>query len=148
MWKLGPAEWPLDFNFLLLEGTNSKVFRYLYHNQILSISDIILSIDKNLLSKYNDAMDYGIEWVTATANRLAALYEEEFGGKTSGRYRIPAKLVRNLAQRRRLYENDIEALRRALLEIGFVLIDMDGFFVVMSANAFVNYRRANEDVLE
>ena len=71
-----------------------------------------------------------------------------FGGKTGGRYRIPAKLVRQIAGRRRLYEDDIRALARALFERGFVLIDMDSFFIVMSANTFVNYRRANEECVE
>lgn len=86
-------------------------------------------------------------WITTAAERLSALSDVEFGGKKSGRYRIPAKLLRELAQRRRLYEDDIRVLGRALLERGYVLIDMDSFYVVMSANAFVNYRRANEDVL-
>lgn len=86
-------------------------------------------------------------WITKAVDRLATLYDEEFGGKKGGRYRIPAKLVRDLAQRRRLYEDDIRALGRALFERGFVLIDMDSFYVVMSANAFVNYRRANEEIL-
>lgn len=88
------------------------------------------------------------DWISATADRLAALHERTFGGKSSGRYRIAAKLVRRMASRRRLYEDDIRALGRALFERGFVLIDMDGFFVVISANAFVNYRRANEDCLK
>ena len=57
------------------------------------------------------------------------------------------KLVREIADKRRLYEDDIRALTRALFERGFVLIDMDTFFVVMSANGFVNYRRANEDCI-
>ena len=80
-----------------------------------------------------------------TADRLAALYERPFGGKSSGRYRIPAKLVRQLADRRRLYEEDVRQLTRALFERGYVLIDMESFFVVLSANTFVNYRRANEE---
>lgn len=84
----------------------------------------------------------------AAADRLAALYEQPFGGKRNGRYRVPAKLIRRLAGRRRLYEEDVRSLARALFERGFVLIDMDGFFVVMSANAFVNYRRANEECLQ
>lgn len=81
------------------------------------------------------------------ADRLAELYDIGFGGKKSGRYRMPAKLMRELVQRQRLYEDDIRALERALLERGFVLIDMDTFYVVISANAFVNYRRANESLL-
>ncbi|MBU2583367.1 MAG: hypothetical protein KJ622_16790 [Alphaproteobacteria bacterium] len=82
------------------------------------------------------------------AERMCALYSEPFGGKDNGRYRVSAKLVRSLAGRRRLYEDDIRTLARAMLERGFILIDMDSFFVVMSANTFVNYRRANEECLE
>ena len=85
------------------------------------------------------------DWISPTAGHLAALYDREFGGKVSGRYRIPDKLVRRIAGRRRLYEADILALSAALFELGYVLIDMDKFYVVMSANSFVNYRRANDD---
>ncbi len=88
------------------------------------------------------------DWIADTADRIAALYDRPFGGKDSGRYRIPAKLVRQIAGRRRLYEDDIRDLSRALFERGYVLIDLDSFFVVMSTNAFVNYRRANEECLE
>ena len=86
--------------------------------------------------------------ITTTAETLARLYSREFGGKSSGRYRIATKLVRNLMGRRRLYEDDVKALAQALYERGFVLIDMDSFFVVLSANTFVNYRRANEECLD
>ena len=83
--------------------------------------------------------------INQTADRLAALYGQPFGGKPAGRYRIPVKLVLRLMGRKRLYESDVADLRRALFERGHVLIDMEGFFVVLAANAFVNYRRANED---
>lgn len=82
------------------------------------------------------------------ADRLASLYEKPFGSKEKGRYRVSAKLVRHLMERRRLYEDDIRELSRSLLERGYVLIDLDSFFVVMSANSFVNYRRANEESIE
>jgi hypothetical protein len=82
------------------------------------------------------------------ADRLSALYDCAFGGKETGRYRISSKLVRRLMGRRRLYEEDIRQLTRAVLERGYVLIDMDSFFVVISANAFVNYRRANDECVE
>ena len=84
---------------------------------------------------------------SAVADSLVGLYARQFGGKPKGRFRIAAKLLRKLAGRRRLYEDDVRDLTRARLERGYVLIDMDGFFVVMSANTFANYRRANEDVL-
>ena len=85
--------------------------------------------------------------ISATADRLVELYALQFGGKASGRFRISSKLVRKLAGRRRLYEDDINSLGRAMLERGYVLIDMDNFFVVTSANSFVNYRRVNEDLI-
>jgi hypothetical protein len=84
---------------------------------------------------------------TETAEALACLYAQEFGGKDSGRYRISAKLVSRLMGRRRLYEDDVRALARAMAELGFVLVDMESFYVVLSANTFVNYRRANAECL-
>jgi len=81
------------------------------------------------------------------ADKLAALYAEAFGGKKSGRYRIAARLLRQLFGCRRLYEDDVRMLTRALAQRGYVLVDMDNFFVVMAANTFLNYRRANEECL-
>lgn len=97
---------------------------------------------------YKPGMTMDFDWIVVAADRLAALHDRDFGGKPGGRYRISAKLVARIAGRRRLYEDDVRVLRRALFERGFVLIDMETFFVVISANAFVNYRRANEDCLE
>ncbi|MFT6558369.1 hypothetical protein [Sneathiella sp.] len=85
--------------------------------------------------------------LSQVADRLADLYLQSFGGKEKGRYRISEKLVRKLADRRRLYERDIRALTYLMYEKGYVFIDMDSFFVVLSANTFVNYRRVNEDSL-
>lgn len=79
------------------------------------------------------------------AQHLAKLYSTEFGGKSSGRYRIPAKILKERMGRRRLYAEDIQLISRALLEEGFILIDMESFYVVMSANSFVNYRRVGKE---
>jgi hypothetical protein len=75
---------------------------------------------------------------------MALFYDQDYGGKKAGRYRISDKLLRKLANRKRLYENDIQVLGRALLERGYVLIDLNTFYVVMSANAFTNYRRVSD----
>jgi len=84
------------------------------------------------------------DWVESTVRRLTALYEEPFGGKPGGRYRISAKLLRRLSGRRRLYESDVTRLAREMYESGFVLIDMDTFYVVTSTRTFNNYRRVGE----
>lgn len=87
-----------------------------------------------------------IEFQTA-AKRLSALYGKNFGGKSSGRYRLASKQLREMLGRKRLYEDDIAQLTRAALEEGLILIDMDSFFVVLSANTFVNYRRVSGEAL-
>jgi hypothetical protein len=82
------------------------------------------------------------------ARQLAALYSRQFGGKGSGRYRISSKQMRELLGQRRLYPDDISQVTRHLLEEGYILIDMDSFFAVLSANAFVNYRRVNAEAIK
>ena len=111
--------------------------------ELISKREFKLPIDKLFLSKYKEDMGKDT-WITEAADQLALLYEKKFGGKDSGRYRIASKTIRDFTKRRRLYEGDVQALSRELLERGYVLIDMDSFVVVMSANSFVNYRRANE----
>jgi len=81
------------------------------------------------------------------ARRLSALYSKGFGGKESGRFRISMKQIKMLLGQKRLYEDDVKLLTRAALEEGFVLIDMDSFFVVLNSNAFVNYRRVSGEAL-
>lgn len=92
-------------------------------------------------------MKTDIEKVNEAAERLKSLYSRDFGGKPKGRFRIAVKLVRQMLGRKRIYESDVSALSRAMFERGFVIIDMDSYFIVLSANTFVNYRRANEECI-
>jgi hypothetical protein len=82
----------------------------------------------------------------AVAGELARLYDVPFGGKEGGRYRLSAKHLSQLAKRRRLYPDEIHAIGRALYEKGFLLLDLDTFFVVLSQKTFTNYRRLNESM--
>lgn len=81
------------------------------------------------------------------ASQLASLYSKSFGGKASGRFRMSSKQVKELLGQKRLYADDIDKLTRETLKQGYVLIDMENFFVVLSANAFVNYRRVSGEAL-
>ncbi len=97
---------------------------------------------------YGMGMKNHLPSLALVADKLSNLYTKSFGGKAKGRFRIASKLVCNLASRRRLYEDDICDLTRIMLERGYVLVDMGSFFVVLSANTFVNYRRANEECIK
>ena len=79
--------------------------------------------------------------------RLVALYEHPFAGKPRGRYRISMKLMRQLMGVRRLWPEQIEALRRSLYEMGYLLIDLETYFIVVSQQTFASYRRVNESVI-
>jgi len=82
----------------------------------------------------------------AIAAELVRLYEVSFGGKERGRYRISAKHLQKLAKRRRLYPEEIQEIARALFERGFVLVDLESFFVVLSQRTFASHRRVNDGV--
>ncbi|WP_417520083.1 hypothetical protein [Minwuia sp.] len=82
--------------------------------------------------------------IAAAADHLVAIYNEPFGGKPRGRYRLSMKLMRQLLDRRRIWHDEIEALTRAMYERGYALIDMETFFVVIAHQTFTNTRRANE----
>ena len=75
---------------------------------------------------------------------LVALYEQPFGSKRRGRYRISMKLMRRLFGQRRLWPEQIETIRRALYDRGFLLVDMETYFIVVSQQTFSSYRRVNE----
>ena len=79
--------------------------------------------------------------------RLVALYEHPFAGKQRGRYRISMKLMRQLMGVRRIWPEQVEELRRSLYEMGYLLIDLETYFIVVSQQTFASYRRVNETVI-
>lgn len=77
-------------------------------------------------------------------DRLVSLYDHSFGGKPRGRYRISMKLMCRVVNQRRLWPEQIEAIRRGLYETGHILIDLGTYFVVVNQRTFSSYRRLNE----
>lgn len=82
--------------------------------------------------------------IDEAADRLVGFYNDPFGGKPRGRYRIAIKLMRAMLDRRRLWPEDTEAMTRAMYERGYALIDMESYFVVVAHQTFTNTRRLNE----
>ncbi|MBV1887542.1 MAG: hypothetical protein KUG61_10700 [Parvibaculaceae bacterium] len=86
--------------------------------------------------------------IREVAEKLAELYEKPFGGKSEGRYRISAKMLRKIASRNKLPERYIQDLAEELFELGFVLLNMETFFALASVRTFASYRRLGEASLE
>ena len=86
--------------------------------------------------------------VEGIAQRLEELYETAFAGTARGRYRLSMKHLRLLTGCRRVYPETVGAVARALYERGYVLVDMETYFVVLSQRTFSSYRRVNDAVLE
>lgn len=81
------------------------------------------------------------------AERLTELYEEKFGGKERGRYRISMKQMRVLTGRKRVPSDVIGKVGEELFELGYVLIDLETFFVVLAQGTFRSYRRVSDGIL-
>lgn len=81
------------------------------------------------------------------AERLMALYEVGFGGKERGRYRIAMKQMRALTGRKRVSGEMIRDIGLELFELGYVLIDLETYFVVLAQRTFRSYRRVSDVIL-
>ncbi|MGY9002896.1 MAG: hypothetical protein ACKVIF_06865 [Rhodospirillales bacterium] len=81
------------------------------------------------------------------ATKLAKMYDEPFGSKPTGRYRISPKNLRTLMKRRRISDKLVKQLTEEMFELGFVFIDMESFYVVTSARTFTNYRRVADTMV-
>ena len=81
------------------------------------------------------------------AERLASLYEDRFGGKLRGRYRISMKQMRALTGRKRVPGEVIQRIGEELFELGYVLIDLETFFAVLAQSTFRSYRRLSDSCL-
>lgn len=82
------------------------------------------------------------------ARNLADFYDQAFGGKASGRYRISPKNLRALMRRRRITDEFVQMLTEEMFELGFVFIDMESFYVVNSARTYANYRRVADAMIK
>ena len=82
------------------------------------------------------------------AELLVALEGTPFGGKPGGRFRVSRKFLRQFAERRRLPPALVEAIADEMFERGFVLIDMESYFVVIPQRYFSSYRRVTAAAAE
>ena len=78
------------------------------------------------------------------AVQLAELYERSFGGKGRGRYRISMKHLRVLTKRKRVPPMLLRKIAEELFELGYVLVDMETFIVVLAQRTFTSYRRVSD----
>ena len=78
------------------------------------------------------------------AAQLAELYERSFGGKERGRYRVSMKHLRALTGRKRVPPLVVRRIAEELFELGYVMIDMETFFVVLAQRTFASYRRVSD----
>jgi hypothetical protein len=81
-----------------------------------------------------------------TAKILAAIYEESFGGKDRGRYRLTHSQFRRLSGRKRLEPSVTTRIVNAALEEGFVIIDLGDHFCIVEESVMLNYRPVPKNI--
>ena len=82
------------------------------------------------------------------ACKLASFYDQPFGGKPVGRYRISPKNLRKLSQRRRISDEFVRQLAAEMFEMEYVFVDMESYYAVTSARTFTNYRRVADAMVD
>ena len=82
------------------------------------------------------------------ASKLVSFYDQPFGGKPSGRFRISPKNLRKLASRRRISDDFVRQLTEVLFEMEYVFVDMETFYAMTSARTYNNYRRVADVMIE
>ncbi len=82
------------------------------------------------------------------ARKLTDFYDQSFGGKAVGRYRISPKNLRGLMQRRRITDEFVRLLTEEMFELGFVFIDLESFYVVNNVRTYANYRRIADAMIK
>lgn len=80
------------------------------------------------------------------ADLLEGLVDQPFGGKPKGRFRISRKFLRQFAGRRRLPTDLVAGIADEMFERGYVMIDMETYFVVIPQRYFGSYRRVTTAV--
>nr|TFG54800.1 MAG: hypothetical protein E4H34_01790 [Hyphomicrobiales bacterium]TFG54803.1 MAG: hypothetical protein E4H34_01805 [Hyphomicrobiales bacterium] len=81
------------------------------------------------------------------AERLVTLYEAKFGGKERGRYRFSMKQMRALTGRKRVPGRALRKIGEEVFELGYVMIDLETYFVVLAQSTFRSYRRMSDSRL-
>ena len=84
----------------------------------------------------------------ALARLLSRLFDERFGGASSGRFRISRKFLRALAGRRKLPDAYLAAVAEEMFEAGFVFVDCESFSIVLSQKQFTSYRRVTANAVD
>ncbi|MDO3377112.1 hypothetical protein [Geoalkalibacter halelectricus] len=85
---------------------------------------------------------------TETAEILAALFNENFRGGESERYRIGWAELRSIAGVKRLTCDYLNQINETLQETGYLLVTCDNYFVVAGENDFSDDRRVPQRLVE
>ena len=78
---------------------------------------------------------------------LAAIYDQRFGGKESGRYRISRKFLREIARRRRISDEFVAEITDELFEQGLVIVNVETYFAVLSQSLLNSYRHVTKGAI-
>ncbi|MBN7767343.1 hypothetical protein [Pectobacterium brasiliense] len=70
------------------------------------------------------------------------IYEESFGGKPRGRFLIDREQMRDLLGTSKLHDSTLAKLYVACLDVGLIMIDLDGVFAFIEAQLVRKYRKA------
>lgn len=81
------------------------------------------------------------------AQALIDIYEQTFGGKNRGRFKISRSNLRRLSGRKRLEDTTIEKIADAAYDKGLIVVDLGDYFAVVEEGVMRNYRPVPKSIL-
>ena len=100
------------------------------------------------MTRKTDSGGNGRRGCEEIADALVKLYEQPFGGRTSGKYRVSRKFLRQIAGRRHLSSQILNAITEEMYERGFAFIDLETYFAVIDQRQFNGFRRLTSAATE
>jgi hypothetical protein len=76
------------------------------------------------------------------------IYEDEFGGKSRGKFLISRDDLKQLLGVRRLHSSTVRNLADACLNRGLVVIDLDGYFAMVELIFIEKWRRVPRRIIK
>jgi hypothetical protein len=86
-----------------------------------------------------------------TAEKMAEIikeiYEEKFGGKNRGRFKVSRSHFRRLGGRKNLRDAFIDEVAEECLELGYILIPTGDTIAIIEEKVVLNYRNVPKSIL-
>ncbi|MDO9528556.1 MAG: hypothetical protein Q7J27_05265 [Syntrophales bacterium] len=78
---------------------------------------------------------------------IEGIFNEKFGGKEKGRYRISRADLLKIANEKTFNDDNIKKIQTNIQKKGFVLVDLGSEFAIIDDKSMYNYRKVTKKIV-